>query len=383
MLYVITLVHGTQLLFSGRAKWAAAGSPFRRQLEDALHPATCNIHEFLWSGANSMDARKIAAVKLGESLRQLVLDAPDARHFVIAHSHGGTISLHSIRDIWLARNIDGVACMSTPFLHVRRNSEADFGKELGVVLHWAAPLCGVVVLYRWAQSYFIPNRLLYAIWLATLLAVALIACVIVIFAIVIAVSKRLGRKADEICHANAWPKEIQTSVLFLRGVADEASGALTAMQFSSWLLRQAARMASFPNKLAARIVEYPYPGFPGSNHNGLTNFVLAGIMVILFPMSLPLLPVYLSLRTLMAIATFPLVLFGAVSSVAFGRDVPPVAPLLNISAEWTPPGDWSVTLLSGDGDRRGLRHSVYEDERAVKQIADWIISTGRSPRPPT
>jgi hypothetical protein len=374
MLYVITLVHGTRLFLSGRAKWASAGSPFRRQLEDALRPATCNIHEFLWSGANSMDARKIAAAKLGESLSQLVLDAPDAQHFVIAHSHGGTVSLHSIRDMWLARNIDGVACMSTPFLHVHRNSEADFGKELGTVLRWAAPLCGVVALYRWARSLFIPNKLLFAIWLGF----ALVTCFIVIFAIVTAVSEKLGRKADEISNANAWPKEIRTSVLFLRGVADEASGALTAMQFSSWLLRQAARIASFPNKLAARIMEYL-----GSNRTGLTNFVLAGIMGTLSPVLLLLLPAYLFLRTLMAIVTFPLVLVGAVSSVAFGREVPLVAPLLNVSAEWTPPGNWSVTLLSGDGDRRGLQHSVYEDERAAIQIADWIVSTGKPPRPPS
>ena len=70
-----------------------------------------------------MDARHRATTELRDFLRSQLAEYPPeegARHFVIAHSHGGNIALYALRDPELAHRLSGVACFATPFLYVRR-----------------------------------------------------------------------------------------------------------------------------------------------------------------------------------------------------------------------------------------------------------------------
>lgn len=61
-----------------------------------------------------MDATQSLAMELTDR----VLNYPHARHFIIAHSHGGNIVCYALRDHpELAQNIAGVITLSTPFLH--------------------------------------------------------------------------------------------------------------------------------------------------------------------------------------------------------------------------------------------------------------------------
>jgi len=53
---------------------------------------------FRWSGQNSHTARAAAASELGELLKKLTQQYPNANIYLIAHSHGGNVALYAIRD---------------------------------------------------------------------------------------------------------------------------------------------------------------------------------------------------------------------------------------------------------------------------------------------
>jgi hypothetical protein len=82
-----------------------------------------------------------------------------------------------------------------------------------------------------------------------------------------------------------------------------------------------------------------------------------------------------------AASVLPFALIGALS---FGGDALIAALIYEITAESTPEGTWSVSLLplSSEGIvRNRLMHSLlYDDQLAVDEIADWIntLPAGRS-----
>ena len=195
--YVITLVHGTRLLFSGRPTWTSENSKFRQRLEGAFAPFGCGIrqYEFPWSGTNSMGARKKATDCLREVMRRRVDEFPTDRHLVVAHSHGGNVALHAICGTDLESRIEGIVCMATPFLHVQRNEGVDFCGELGTIVSWGAALCAWIGLLALGSRGEIP-------WSSiTLLLVGL--AVWLMFKVA---EEQLGKAADTIVESNRWPR---------------------------------------------------------------------------------------------------------------------------------------------------------------------------------
>jgi hypothetical protein len=126
--YVFTTVHGT---YGKRAKWVREDSALCQQLARAVSPAQIVARPFFWSGRNSPFGRRQAALRLQEHLRDGLSQYPDAKHFIIAHSHGGNVAAMSLEDAPLRRRISGLACLSTPFLVARRRP---FGSWLEGVL---------------------------------------------------------------------------------------------------------------------------------------------------------------------------------------------------------------------------------------------------------
>jgi hypothetical protein len=114
---IVTLVHGT---FAQRARWIMPHSLVRDML--ALRVPGIDFREFHWSGSIRHVERQRAALELEKQLRQQVLDYPDARHFVIAHSHGGNISLYALRDPELQAKVRRIICLNTPFIFPLRRS---------------------------------------------------------------------------------------------------------------------------------------------------------------------------------------------------------------------------------------------------------------------
>jgi alpha-beta hydrolase superfamily lysophospholipase len=65
---------------------------------------------------NRQGARLKAADQLAAQLERQTSENPDAAHFVVGHSHGGSVALYSMLKSGIAEKIDGVICLSTPFI---------------------------------------------------------------------------------------------------------------------------------------------------------------------------------------------------------------------------------------------------------------------------
>ena len=132
----IILVHGTwgrgfdPERNAGRAdtgapvepRWFEAGSKFYAGLSSGLSGvlATTEISAFLWSGANSIEERRSTAARLAKTLDESVAAAPEAQHFIIAHSHGGNVALNA-REAMSGNPLNvHIVTMATPFLSIYR-----------------------------------------------------------------------------------------------------------------------------------------------------------------------------------------------------------------------------------------------------------------------
>ncbi len=72
------------------------------------------IEVFEWPGANNLWQRYEEANKLAASIEALRKKDPGRRQYVVGHSHGGNIAVLASR----LTQIDGVATLATPFVHV-------------------------------------------------------------------------------------------------------------------------------------------------------------------------------------------------------------------------------------------------------------------------
>ena len=90
----ITLVHGTWA--DANAKWVQRDSILCQQLYAEF--AQVEIHAFPWSGKNSVGARKMAAEDLRRHVESVFERISQADHFVIGHSHGGSVALYAVKD---------------------------------------------------------------------------------------------------------------------------------------------------------------------------------------------------------------------------------------------------------------------------------------------
>lgn len=111
----ITLVHGT---LAPNAPWTRDGSLLRTHLSRQLNWVV-DFDVFQWSGWPFVLSRTPAAEQLRARLAGRLAALPEAKHFIIAHSHGGNIALYTLRDRLIADRITGVVTLSTPFLVTR------------------------------------------------------------------------------------------------------------------------------------------------------------------------------------------------------------------------------------------------------------------------
>jgi hypothetical protein len=108
---VFTLVHGT---FAQGAAWTKDGSPIR----EALRRGPCDspaFLEFQWGGQNTNKARIAGGRVLAGHIRKVCVDYPNARHIIIAHSHGGNVALYALRDT--PKPHPELITLATPFIH--------------------------------------------------------------------------------------------------------------------------------------------------------------------------------------------------------------------------------------------------------------------------
>lgn len=403
---VVTLVHGT---------WARGYQwPEMRKFLNAHLEKPVRIDTFdwpvdgtsRWSAKNRADVRTKAASDLRLHLDARLAEHPAARHFIVAHSHGGTIVLSALRNYPQRSRIAGVACLSTPFINVRMRSS-----PAARLLHLSAGLATL----GWASGLIAGARsdlpemgiwLLFLGWPLFLLAATL-------------ALSYVRRTAVHLCRQSRLPRPFpDLHVLILRSPADETSFALATAQAGLWLLRTLARR--FESFGIASIGVLRKKGQRVRNRDvirvsialGLIEAILLGglfglfswdaagsvisgifdiisihpmVSVIAFWVGAGIAVMVTAYATgivagsATSVLVFPLVPLAAMTLVPFGGPLFAVtAPFLDISVEPVPTGEWLVNQLPGPSGSKGLKHSLtHSSLAALEALGEWLRTIER------
>jgi hypothetical protein len=254
----IILVHGTwgrgffpkrreaSLYPPNKRWWFEEGSQFRAGLDAAIKRASPDwpIRSFLWSGANSVHSRDLAARELSEQLRK-DLQYPDAEAVIIAHSHGGNVALRALQHLDSMTDQIRVVTLATPFLRVfaRRSLQLPMMAKL---LVWAAILIifclcalggGLWILFATVNLPYIEDVELWKLMVPWIVAVVLLSGAgffVTQWLIGIFTNSQAALAIEEA--ANYDTKAAATPrMLVIRGVDDEASLSLAAGSIGSRL----------------------------------------------------------------------------------------------------------------------------------------------------
>lgn len=408
---VALLIHGT---FARNAAWTHDGSTFCQGILGAC--PDLEFHRIRWSGRNTQGARQAGVAKVREAVRQASATYSDSGIFLIAHSHGGNIALLAAEEPEVRRSLSGIVCLSTPFLVLRRRWLGAAG-ELNMIASLFALLLAPAVyaeyrsgLLTWLDQRFSPGT-------TSAKASSIVLLLTLVSAIVL--GERLYRllrgKAERFQRTNSARCK-SVPLLLVRTAADEASGALGTIQFFAWLTTRLwltmARLLHYPalglawvgivyaekvepvrRSLAkwgctafAILVTASFALYAFTSNtlwDNLAGWLVIALLAFVFLVIVPL-PAYLAVLPAMilflagALLLVPLTLLLTLPLLAFGPEFAIANLFLDVSAEATPPGTWTVHQLPDRGgdaalDQSGLMHSAaYEDERAIRLIARWM-----------
>jgi hypothetical protein len=413
---VITLVHGTVVLTRG--KWTLVSSPFRVSLAKALH-GRVRFLDFRWSGRNTFHSRREAALKLGAHLRQALMDYPSATHFVIGHSHGGSVSALALADEELASHIGGLVCLATPFLHVNESNSPRFMRS---ARYFAGSLLLLVLInlaFLGVGFFHIPIPFPGTLFWAVVFS-------LLVNWIANRIFGPITRRAYElVAAAGAVPSICKEQLLILRHYGDEATGFITAGYVWAWAVTYVIALVTSATTIVQRayqIIETP-EWEKRLDNRAAWVFVLVLLPIFLFgagwwtiladrwPASkliesapifgllfswknwglaflltfawylltmATILGLFYLLGTLVLVPWFFAVALPAV--ILIGPELIFTTGHLNVSVESAPPGQWivntpTVVKTSGDPVTAGLslNHSLlYQNSTAIDEIATWI-----------
>ncbi len=380
--YIVFLVHGT---FARGAEWTRPASKLSQRLQEELGNEAI-LKRFEWSGQNSAVARYVGGRKLQGRLRSSLRRHPEAKHIVIAHSHGGNVALRAVTlpELSSVR----VVCLSTPFLRATPRYLGSFS----MTRTYAAFQAGLLVLGIVAV-----NKTHASILLLGLIAGVLTSLT---FWSIERAQKHIKRM-EKLLNYEVSPA---IDALILRGIADEASAALSTSQFASWLFNRLLIILNRFYDLALRstetllrskvcvlflvlgtlfVVTIFLWGFGILNVGSLMGVswssqyfgkLLNSATIILYLVGLLFLLGGIGQLILSALL-LPVALFLSINSIpAFGKDMVFVGLSWDLSAETTPSGNWRVTRIEPDQSAPlMLRHScTYEQDNAISAVVTWI-----------
>jgi hypothetical protein len=388
-------------------------------------PGLRGIDVFEWGGRNSARDRSIAADKLQDHIKSARVREPDSRHYIIAHSHGGNVALEAFA---YNHNIDGIACLATPFIAFRPVDLIDEVREEAIapIVSWA--LMGGVLL-AWLSFWVFVQDIIWSlnlpIWVSALLG-SLLALAFLYLLGDQGPSRHLSlRRTEETLEG--------LNLLIIRSPGDEAGGALTTTHFLSWVAGRLYRVASrwvyrpaqFVNRFcgAARTALGDSLSAGVVRTVGLVGAVLTGIganyshrvlvetLGLSPPFFLSPVPVGAWLSNVDPDSAFvhygemwsPVELVGAcvfayvlvvgglfalfsmsvfLSGLPFGFWKHPLLPTYYVTAEPAPPGHWRVHELAPDdvGGQAALAHAEpYANPAAITILVKWLNET-KGPR---
>jgi pimeloyl-ACP methyl ester carboxylesterase len=393
---VVTLVHGT---WASNAAWLHEDSLLLRSLRAAFPDQVLRLVPFRWSGHNSVSARFRGAQALAAKLGSMRQEWPEARHVLIGHSHGGFVALSALRGATLDERICGVACLSTPFLMARVRPLSRLAK-IGLTVTPAllvafglgqavvrSPLGAIVDRHEPLQGAFGLLMLVLAAfaWYWTPRAVR-------------GLSARVFERMQ-------LPELAPHRLFIVRAPGDEASAALGAAQIlnfavsrlwdrTSSILDDAIRRGDQWLEAVGRI-RWPLHAFnvalvvaavavvvPKNTFSVATTTVVCAVLLGVAGVSWGLLlgqswGKAIGLLLLGVIAA-PLPVLLALLAIPFAPELAVVSLVLDVSAEATPSGVWTVRQLRSQPDPAPgasltLMHSVaYQDAAAIAALIEWM-----------
>jgi hypothetical protein len=400
----IFLVHGT---FAKDARWTHKDSALYATLRKELD--TDDFTSIPWTGANTTRARREGVTRLSSELRKSLSKKPSNQHLVIGHSHGGTIALLAVASAEFVDKV-GVVLLSTPILIPRKRKFSfllGFSLAIGAYFSAAISLVLLAVLCgnTWPSLQAPPD-------------VLVIPCMIGAGIGLLLLYRYLQQLTDFIVRENgrAVPTDIQ--LVIVRESADEASSFLGAFQLCSraismiftgieftadsleaWTKKAAKEPLTagtvVPNLIfvtaALGSVSFALYTFHDTFHfsfNTVTIIVILAIAAALcfnrrMASGLASHGYFVAFGTLLVplwFLAFPIWLLLVIVLLPI-REAILSAPFVDLSAETTPEGRWSVDHFVPTAEvfaGWGLSHSAaYNDPRVLKLIVNWVKQRSR------
>lgn len=388
--HLVVLVHGTwargviPYFRKDNAPWCEDGSEVRESCKEVLGEDVV-FHPFVWSGRNSPTARTSAAEQLLRTLQQLDKDFPAAKKFIVSHSHGGNIAMYAMRDCADILEIDGLACFSTPFLHVRpRNYRGNWFS-----VEWAGRFAAMILSMYMAVFTVVLATALYDIvttrqFPESIQGWAMLLLWLLYYALLKNSAASMKTRADRFLDENELPNYLRFPVFLVRDTADEASNSLSASQFLSFitsklyslvvLILKPLRVYNLGTDTWQKLVYLNTPVivlvFAIVTIKGIEeslSYWIVGISAA--PLILYLSYFLLVLLCYVLIVTLHLLL--SILMAPFGIRYSLLSVFIDISAEATPPGSWQVSQLGG-AKHQFSQHATYENPAALEDFEKWL-----------
>jgi pimeloyl-ACP methyl ester carboxylesterase len=391
---VVTLVHGT---WARNAAWLREDSLLCRAILAAFPDQVLRFVPFRWSGHNSVSARFRGAQTLAAKLGAMRREWPEARHVLIGHSHGGFVALSALRGATLDERICGVACLSTPFLMARVRPMSRLAK-VGLTVTPALLVAfgfGQVVVHSPLGAIVDRHEDLKGVFGLLVLVLGALAWYWTPRAVQ-GLSARVFERMQ-------LPELAPDRLFLVRAPGDEASAALGAAQIlnfavsriwdrASSILDDTIRRGDLWLEAVGRI-RWPLHALnvvlvaaavliavvaPKTATATIAFAVLLGIAGVSWGLLLGESWGKIVGLLLLGVIAAPLPFLLALLAIPFAPELAVVSLVLDVSAEATPPGVWTVRQLRPEPDRAPdagatLMHSVaYQDAAAIAALIEWM-----------
>jgi hypothetical protein len=415
-LYIVHTIHGTRFPFTAKPTWIHENSDFSLSVKKRLG-WRAKIEPFVWNGKNDTRARWEAAAEFRAKIEKSLKDFGEAEHFVIAHSHGGNVAFMALQTEF-TRRIAGVITLATPFLSAQLRSHKEFldpvtGLIAGLFAGWAVIFYGVYRglgwgLWTWAIGAVFGTIGLIGIaaWLIKYMQVrstrilkmmpttgllpeqVAVICVQGDEATAAIAGTRLAGKLSHLLWRtistpafekltvvlNFWDYLGSRSTVEKLKRAWDRSDSNPSMLFGSDPWRAATLTTTASEAIAEKVRDQlgifipqiaPILLAEGLKSNDPTQrfFTLLCMGLYGLPAALALLTVVLGI---------PFAILSSASLFPCGWTLPLAGPYLNLSAESSPVGSWTVSYFDADAENSLSHTKAYDIWQVQEFIANWI-----------
>lgn len=350
----IALIHGT---WARNSAWPDEGSQLRRGLQDELRRPV-HFHVPKWSGRNWQADRDRAAREVVSKLRDVWKDVDKGDRFLVCHSHGGNIGIRAVAE--MREEVGGVICLNTPFISIMRRSLIWRLATLGFVLI-GAPMMFLVSWLAERRGSVLQDLL----YLGMLVVVSSL-----LFAFFGVLARRAKSQAEEIFKTLEPVRIARCPVLCVASADDEPSYGLSLLEALANLPAFLLHILTLPILLVVAVIIQMLGWVPPVDVGGLSAGIWASSFIYLVMLFIGLQIVGLGSAVLLR--AVPLGLGFGIRQLLANLAVRVAITSVPLNAR-------IVDFVDVDtGGQSPWAHSrIYEDEAAIKLIAEWIKNGGQ------